>query len=105
MIGNLAPYQLLILLLGGVGGGICLFGMRAFINKVVNPKLYDKDGQPIYVSKAECDRQTDTYRDVIKGEFTDVKNSQAALKGQQAKIIEFQNILKGYYMKKGVKFP
>lgn len=96
---NISAYQFLILAVGGgVGGSICLFGMKAFVSSIIRPKLYDKDGQPIYVSKADCDKQTDDYRNVIRAEFEGVK-------AHQDKIIEFQNILKGYYIKKGVKFP
>ena len=87
MTETLTTYQIILVLCGsGVGVTVFGFGVRAYINSIVRPKLYSVDGTSIYIPRAEYDKNTKEFKEKI------------------CEVVEFQNALKGYYIAKGVKF-
>ena len=98
MLNSPTTFQILIIIFGsGAGITVVGFGIRAYINSIVRPRLYKTDGTSIYVPRVECDQSTTEYRDKVCKELE-------ALKNEQKKVVNFQNALRGYYVGKGVKF-
>ena len=95
---DLLLYGILALFSSGVGVAIMGFTIRAYIDSVINPKLYRKNGESHFVSQKTCDKVTEVYHKKVCNELSELRES-------QKDIAEFANALKGYYAAKGVKFP
>ena len=97
--------QIIALFCGsGIGVTVLGFGAKAYVSKLISPKLYCPDGTSIFVPRKECEKNTDEYRNKVCNELKSLKEGQDAEALKTQEVVNFTNALKGYYAAKGVKF-
>ena len=102
---NFTAFQIVLLLTGtGLGVGVAMFTIKAFVNSIVRPSIFNDDGTTKFVLRPECEKSTDMYRKKVCNELQDIRKTQTALVDQLSNVGKTLAAMKGYYKGQGVNF-